>query len=148
MKKCFSATKKNEKGNAKAIQALKEDRQAFGLILSQTNVSIELALKHPLTKYPLSIASTDGLLRQSNTKSTLRHFLINKVPGAINLDAPKEARWIFDGFSLYHQFKPRETYKEWFKCILLSIMPSEALRPIRIEIVNDSYVERPVKADL
>ena len=96
----------------------------------------------------MSIASTDGMLRQSSTKSTLRHFLITKVPEAINLDAPEKARWIFDGFSLYHQFKPRETYKEWFKCILLSIMPSEALNPIQIEIVNDFYGERSVKADL
>ena len=63
---------------SKATATIKEDRQAFGTILSQSS-SIEDDLAYPVTTYTLSIAFSDGTLRQTKTKSSLRNFLINEA---------------------------------------------------------------------
>ena len=43
----------------KSVSVLKEDRQAFGTMLSQS-INLEEALRYPLTLVPLSIATPDG----------------------------------------------------------------------------------------
>ena len=53
--------KKKDK-SAKQTVAVEEDRQAFGELVAG-NISLNVALSHPLTKYPLSIATVEGNLR-------------------------------------------------------------------------------------
>ena len=75
--------------------------------------SAKEALRNPLTEVPLSVGCTDGSLRQSSSKiSKLRNFLIEAVDGCVHLQGPFEARWIFDGFNVWHRYPPMDTYKE------------------------------------
>ena len=45
------------------MEYLKEDCQAFGVLISETT-SLQDAFSYPLTTYPLSISNPDGTLRQ------------------------------------------------------------------------------------
>ena len=63
-----------KKKKLKAVEILKEDKQAFGLMVAKS-VTMEEAFKYPITSVPLSIATTECTLRQSN-KSQLRATLV------------------------------------------------------------------------
>ena len=54
-----------EKIQNKQISVLKEDRQAFGILISKT-ATLDEAFQYPLTTVPLSIAETNSSLRQGN----------------------------------------------------------------------------------
>ena len=62
------------KKTAKSIEILKEDRQAFGLLVEKARTQEE-ALSYPLTSVPLALAFPDNTLRQSQ-KAPNRNFLI------------------------------------------------------------------------
>lgn len=68
---------KKEKATPKATTVLKEDCQAFGLIISKSISNLE-AFSHCITSIPLSVATPDGELRQSD-KASLRNFLNDRV---------------------------------------------------------------------
>ena len=57
------------------VTVLKQDRQAFGSLLSKS-VSLEEAFKYPVTSLPLSIATGEVELRQSGKRNN------NDVVGA------------------------------------------------------------------
>ena len=61
----------------KAVTVIKEDRQAFGLLLSK-DVDLAEALKYSITSLPLSIATPDSKLR-SDTKHLLRNLIIDEA---------------------------------------------------------------------
>ena len=84
------------------------------------------------------------------SKAQLRNFLIDQhvAPDVILTDPVTHATWIFDGFSLYHQFKPKATYRDWFESILTSIQPPNKYKAARIEIINDYYLHESVKANV
>ena len=65
--------KKSKK--TKAVKVLKEDKQAFGLLVAKS-VTMEVAFSSPITGLPLSIATTSGGLYQSD-KSQFRNALID-----------------------------------------------------------------------
>ena len=65
---------KKIKKTPRKITVLKEDVQAFGLLVEKA-VSLEEAFSYPITSLPLSIAHSDGTLRQGN-KSIFRNLLI------------------------------------------------------------------------
>ena len=71
------------------MEVLKEDCQAFGLIVSKA-FSFEEAFAHPITTFPLSAATPDGNLRQSE-KASLRNYLIDHQVKTSNLTSPGEA---------------------------------------------------------
>ena len=84
-KKFFDPIKKTNldtgikrKPRANKASAIKEDRQAFGIVLSE-NIDLEEALQYPLTTFPLSLATPEGNLRQRNNKALLRNFLITEA---------------------------------------------------------------------
>ena len=56
------------------VSVLKEDRQAFGDLLSKS-IDIEEAMQYPLTSVPLAIATPEGTLRPAS-KHLLRNFII------------------------------------------------------------------------
>ena len=79
-----------EKGKKtpRAMSLLKEDRQAFGLIIAKAT-SLEEAFEYQITSVPLSLATPDATLRQSE-KASLQNFLINDS-GSFTDQLPKNA---------------------------------------------------------
>ena len=59
----------------KAFEVLKEDKQAFGLLVT-TSVTMEESFSYPITSLPLPIAITSGGLIRSD-QSQLRKTLID-----------------------------------------------------------------------
>ena len=127
-----------------AIAATKEDCQAFGKVLS-TSVSWEVALAFPLTKYPFSIATPDGFLRQG-AKATLRNFLIDLALDAVEVQPPPFPRWLVDGMSVFRALKSKATYREWFSFALDIIKRDVPASAKCIEIVNDTYIDNSIKS--
>ena len=92
VKDCFTASIKKvmpptglnkAKKVPKAVTVLKQDRRAFGTVLSST-ANLEVAFKLPLTAFPLSIATLDGKLRQA-PKNALRNYLIKQANSIADL---------------------------------------------------------------
>ena len=84
-KKFFDPVKKTNldtcikrKPRANKASAIKEDRQAFGIVLSE-NIDLEEALQYPLTTFPLSLATPEGNSRQRHNKALLWNFFISEA---------------------------------------------------------------------
>ena len=56
---------KKKKRKPRAVEVLKEDKQAFGILVGKA-ISNEEAFSHPLTSLPLSIATCEGNLYQGD----------------------------------------------------------------------------------
>ncbi len=91
-----------------AVTVVKEDRQAFGLLVSKAG-SLEEAFTHPITTVPLLIATADSTLRQSD-KVTLQRFLLEESQ-CIKDVPPKSAVWIVDGMAAVRCLKPNQCNK-------------------------------------
>ena len=128
---------------AKALSILKEDRQAFGLLVAKA-VSIEEAFQFPVTTLPLSLATPEGQLRQSD-KAVLRNYLIHES-NALTIECPTDAVWIIDGMAALRSIKPKGTYAEWFLYVLQCSMPKTDARPQKIAFINDTYRVDSIKA--
>ena len=63
----------------KPVSVMKEDRQAFGVMLGEEE-NLEETFRYPVTSVPLSLAFPDATLRQ-NPKYHFRNYLtdVNKV---------------------------------------------------------------------
>ena len=131
------------KKTPKAVSILKEDRQAFGLLVSKA-ASIEEAFAFPITTIPLSLTTPDGALRQGD-KAVLRNFMI-KESNSLVKTPPENGRWIIDGMALFRSMKPKETYKAWFKSVLQCANPDHNAKAIQVEIVNDQHLQISTKA--
>ena len=134
--------KKKKKKTPKAIEILKEDRQAFGLIVSKS-VSMEEAFQHPITTVPLALATTESGLRQSD-KASFRNLII-KESNSITEIAPKRCAWFVDGMAVIRTLKPRQTYKEFIDALMNFVTPKNELEPLTIGIINDTYIKDSVK---
>ena len=73
---------------------LKEDRQAFGVLVSKS-ATLEEAFKYPLTTVPLSIADANTAMRQGD-KAGFRNLII-KEADAVEKTHIINAKWIYDG---------------------------------------------------
>eukprot|EP00112_Aurelia_sp_Birch-Aquarium-sp1_P023401 Seg6964.2 transcript_id=Seg6964.2/GoldUCD/mRNA.D3Y31 product="hypothetical protein" protein_id=Seg6964.2/GoldUCD/D3Y31 len=104
-----------KKAVPKAVTLLKEDRQAFGLIIAKS-VSLQEAFEYPITTVPLAVATTDSTLRQSD-KASLRNFLINEC-NSVSEEPPKNCSWFIDGLAAVRSFQPKKTYREWLRSFL------------------------------
>ena len=123
---------------ANKISTIKEDRQAFGIVLSE-NIDLEEALQYPLTKFPLSLATSDGNLRQRNNKALLKNFLITEANVIVENPDLIRSRWIVDGMALIRPLKTCQTYDLYFESFMKFISTSKCLEPIQIELANDIY---------
>ena len=86
------------KGNT--LDAIKEDSQAFGLLVGKVQSPNE-ALKYPLTTVPLALAESDQTLCQQSTKATLHRFFHEKSDSVVKVN---EA----DGLNLLSDWKPKD----------------------------------------
>ena len=95
----------------------------FGELVAE-HISLATALSHPLTKYPLIIADTEGNLR-TGSKPTLRMLLISPIrSNALSLEIDTRTsgqRVLYDRFAPWRRFKPKETYKQWLVYITMKI---------------------------
>ena len=66
----------SKKAKPKALSVVKEDRQAFEVMLG-TDTDLSEALKYPFTTAPLSIAKFDHTLRRGSN-GNLRNFIVNE----------------------------------------------------------------------
>ncbi len=127
----------------KCVSILKEDRQAFGSMLSQS-IDLEEALPFPLTSVPLSIAMPDGML-QTAQKHLLRNHIIQEAD-ALTQQCPQNARWLIDGMAVMRSIKPKASFSDWFIGLLKFVTPRDDRDPIQIEIINDTYLKESVKS--
>ena len=90
----------------KTSVAIEQDCQAFGELVAE-HISLATALSHPLTKYPLIIADTEGNLR-TGSKSTLRKLLVSSLrSNALSLEIDTRTsghRVLYDGFAPWRRF--------------------------------------------
>ena len=131
-----------KKKSPKAIEVLKEDCQAFGIIIAKC-ISMEEAFKYPITTFPLSIATTEGMLRQGE-KASLRNFLISQSSGVCE-KPPTNAAWIVDGMAAVRSFKAKQTYREWIDSLLIFLRPPKDSMPASVAMINDNYAIKSVK---
>ena len=104
LKKTNLDTGIKRKPRANKASAIKEDRQAFRIVLSE-NIDLEEALQYPLTTFPLRLATPEGNLRQRNNKALLRNFLITEVNAIVENPDLIRSRWIVDGMALIRPLK-------------------------------------------
>ena len=127
----------------KAVEILKEDKQAFGLMVAKSATMAE-SFEYPITSVPLSIATTECTLRQSN-KSQLRATLVD-IAGALSHVTTTDCAWFIDGMAVIRAAEPKPTYKEFVDAFFEKVTPSIQTRPILIGIINDTYRHRSTKA--
>ena len=94
---------------AKAVNILKEDRQAFGCLVGKST-SPQEAHSHPLTSVPLAMATPHRDLRQG-FKACFRNFLIDES-NSISESFPKGSNWFIDGMAVIKAVQP-QTWGEY-----------------------------------
>lgn len=131
-----------KKAVPKAVTLLKEDRQAFGLIIAKS-VSLQEAFEYPITTVPLAVATTDSTLRQSD-KASLRNFLINEC-NSVSEEPPKNCSWFIDGLAAVRSLQPKRTYREWLRSFLQFTKPPKDVEAIQVGLINDTYKADSIK---
>ena len=106
---------KKKKKTPHATEVIKEDKQAFGLLVGKA-ISDTEAFSHPLTTYPLSIATADGDLYQRD-KAKWRNYLI-EVSLSTTTETPLQCAWLIDGMAVIRTLKPSATYKVFADSII------------------------------
>ena len=91
------------KKEPKAVNVLKEDRQAFGLLVGKATSPAE-AHSYPLTTIPLALATPDRDLRQVS-KAALRNYLIEES-ASVCVEPPEESHWFIDGMAAVNTIPP------------------------------------------
>ena len=140
--KLNTGIKKIKTTRDKITTALKEDCQAFGLIVDKA-VSLKDPFRFPITLVPLPIASPDSKLRQSE-KASFRNYLIKEADAKQN-EIPVNASWFIDGLAVIRSLKPKKTYKEWITSLIKYITTERHVFPQIIAMVNDTYIPDSVK---
>ena len=118
------------------LTLMKEDRQAFGLIISKA-VSINEAFMYPITSVPLALATTENGLRQSD-KASFRNSLINEANSDCT-DVPKNCTWLIDGMAAVRSLKPKDTYHLFYISLLKFITPCSKYDPKTIVFCIDRW---------
>ena len=129
---------KKKKKETNEVSLLKEDRQAFGLLISKVE-TLEEAFKYPLTTVPLSIADTSTSLRQGD-KVAFRNYLIDNSNASVSNFLPC-ATWIYDGMAIIRSAKPKTTFGEFLDQIISSATPPKHTLAKSIEIIMDCIMK-------
>ena len=134
---------KKKKKTAKNIDILKEDRQAFGLLVGKVRTQGE-ALPYPLTSSPLALAFPDNTLRQSQ-KAPLRNLLIEDAK-ALCKQQNEVSDWFIDGMAAVNSIgSKKDTWKEYADKFLKYCMPKDSSRVNSLSIIFDSYKQNSIK---
>eukprot|EP00794_Sanderia_malayensis_P019366 gene19366-21286_t len=84
----------NGHGEGFFVDGLKEDRQAFGMLLGN-DIDLHKSFQFPIATYPLSIVTPGSYLRQGQ-KRVLRNYMIEES-NPVTSHPPLNAHWIYDG---------------------------------------------------
>ena len=131
-----------EKKTKKAVDVMKEDRQAFGILIAKS-VSLEEAFKFPITSVPLAVANPDRTLRQGD-KASLRNMLIENSSSSSTI-IPQGCTWLIDGMAVIQTVKPQETFREYYKKVIKFIEPPQFSNPKIVGMINDTYFKDSIK---
>ena len=124
------------KKDPKAVNVLKEDRQAFGLLAGKVTTSEE-AHSYPLTTVPLALATPERDLRQGS-KAALRNYLIEES-NSITEELPTRDNWLIDGMAAVKSIPSQKTWGEYADILLKFCLPPIQSKPLQIGIIFDSY---------
>ena len=128
---------------SKTISILKEDRQAFGLLITKSVDIKDAFINYPITSLPLSIATPNSGLFQAG-KAGFRNHIINEA-NAVEKNSPTEAQWIVDGMAAFRSIKPKDTYEDWFVQLIKFLTPPANANGHSLDIIMDNYIESSVK---
>ena len=133
---------KKKKQTPKVINVLRENKQAFGLLVRKT-LSLLEAHSYPLTLVLLALASPDGILRQGS-EAALRNYLISKF-NALSTVPVQKAKWIVDGMSVIRSMQSQCTWGGFCQAFVQAYMPDKECFPVALNIVRDIYGARGIK---
>ena len=86
-----------EKKESRKLDILKEDKQAFGLLVGKVSTPADV-LAFPLTTIPLALADVDKTLRSQTTKAVLRNHIIETAKAVKSkLETEDTVDWYVDG---------------------------------------------------
>ena len=100
---------KKKKKISKSFSVLKEDCQAFGLLVNKAEKLSE-TFKYPVTFVPVVAATPQSRSYQSD-KAGLRNCIINLSKSSSH-KYPKDDLWVIDGMAAIHSVPPRATHEE------------------------------------
>ena len=129
----------------RAVNILKEEKQAFGTLVGKTTSARE-AHSYPLTTVPLALSTDDKDLRQGS-KSMLRNYMITEA-AAMGEEAPIRAdwNWIVDGMAAVQSVFPKDTWGEFADSLFRFCKPPKCCNPSSLVIVMDTYGKHKIKA--
>ena len=130
------------KKDPKKVNILKEDRQAFGMLVGKTTTPEE-AHSHPLTTVPLALATPERDLRQG-FKAALRNYLIEESI-SITEEPPKEDNWLIDGMAAVRSIPSQQTWGEYADTLLKFCWPPIQSKSLQLGIIFDSYTTTTTK---
>ena len=94
---------------AKVINQLKKDKQAFGLLVAK-EILLEVVYSYPLTTLPFALSDPSGKLKQSQ-KASLRNCLISESKST-RKEVPTSADWIYDAMAVARAMPIKSTWKK------------------------------------
>lgn len=127
----------------RAVNILKEEKQAFGCLVGKATSASE-AHSYPLTSVPLALSTEDKLLRQGS-KSVLRNHMITEA-AVVGEEAPIRAEWIIDGMAAVQSVSPKDTWGEYADSLFRFCLPPKMFNPSRLVIIMDTYGKNRIKS--
>ena len=100
-----------EKKESRKLDILKEDKQAFGLLVGNVSTPAE-ALAFPLTTIPnYALADVDKTLRSQATKSVIRNHIIETArAGKSKLETEDTVDWYVDGMLAVNSVECKDSW--------------------------------------
>ena len=127
---------------AKVISQLREDKQAFGLLVAK-EISSEEVYSYPLTTCPFALSDPSDKLQQSQ-QDLFKSYLISEFKST-RKEVPTDADWIYDGMAVVRAMPIKPTWKELADTFLEAVIPQEYLHPTSIQIIMDTYDDNRIK---
>ena len=131
-----------KKKNNKVLDIIKEDRQAFGLMVGKVAKAAE-ALAYPITTVPLALAEPDMTLRQQQKHPLRKHIYESAI--ATNGKPSDLNDWFVDGMAAVRSTPCKDTWEEFAEAILKYCMPKDCSSVRCLTIVFDSYERSSIK---
>ena len=121
---------------------LKKDCQAFVTMIGKASTLNE-AFQYPVTSVPLSIATLDRDLLQSE-EASLRYFLFSNS-NATTKCMTENVSWLIDSLAAVQSLKFKNKYGEWFESLTRFITQPKVAECLLVDTVNDAYQELNTK---
>ena len=129
-----------EKKESRKLDILKEDKQAFGLLVGKVSTPAE-ALAFPLTTIPLALADVDKTLRSQTTKSVLRNHIIETAKaGKSKLETEDTVDWYVDGMLAVNSVACKDSWGNFSDAVFSYCTPKENVKIRRLSIIFYNFL--------